>query len=409
MKEAKTSTPISSNDKNIRSPDRPSILFVTPSTPFAQCSGTEQRSSLIYQALAQVGDVHVVQLSEGNPPQRPKRVNDAAGTLVTVQIQPNIRSLSRYSPKPGLTAELEIALGRPLESYQLIVGRYLWPICQLLIPQYVPKIVDLDDFMYRYSREVPWSVSLTAERIKKFVAHRLAKRELGRFTAAFLVSELDRVEVCGLPTQLLPNIPLSIKSNPRPSPKNMRLLFVGSLWYRPNTDGINWFLDHVWSKVLRAKPETTLTLVGPASDTTRRHWERHSNVTAPGFVTDLDAVYAEASVVVVPIHSGGGSNIKVLECLGYRRPCVASKFTAQAFGDALCAGEHLLLADTADQFADQIIDVLRYPEDYETMVDQGYHLISTQFSRAMFTENVVKLVRHVLGASHRIATEKPLA
>ena len=378
----------------------PSILFVTPSTPFTQRSGTEQRSSLIYQALTQVGNVDVVLLTEGNPPQSATRVSSETGTQVTVQLQQNTRFFSRYRPQSSLTTEIEMALGRPLESYQLIVGRYLWPICQLLIPDHIPKIVDLDDFKYRYSQDAPWSVSLTAERIKKFISHHLAARELKRFSAAFLVSELDRSLVRNLPSQLLPNIPVCIKSNPSTSKNGKKLLFVGSLWYRPNADGINWFLDHVWPKVLRAEPESTLTLVGSAPDMMRRHWELHSNVSAPGFVNDLDAVYAQANVVVVPVHSGGGSNIKVLECLGHQRPCVASMFTAQAFGDALRGGEHLLLADSADQFADHIIDVLDYPERYETMADQGYRLVSSHFSKAMFAENVVAFVHRLIGVQH---------
>ena len=56
-------------------------------------------------------------------------------------------------------------------------------------------------------------------------------------------------------------------------------------------------------------------MIGAASPEIRSRWEKNAGVTAPGFVDNLDAVYGAAALVIVPIHVGGGSNIKVLEAL----------------------------------------------------------------------------------------------
>lgn len=381
-------------------PRRPSILFITPASPFSSRSGAEQRSLLMYNALSQCGDVDVLQLAEGTPAQAPTRTAIPTGTLVAVQVQPQANVLGRYRPKPGLTHETEVAFGRKLASYDLIVGRYLWPICQLVIPDSTKTIVDLDGFTYRYSPETPLSLPLLLERAKKTVAHHLAKRELGRFSAAYLVSELDRVEVQKMPTILLPNIPLTIKDNAGPRHDGKNVLFVGSFWYRPNADGVNWFLSKVWPPIMAAKPDANLTLAGTAPEGTRRQWELHPNVSAPGFVTDLDRAYAEANDVIIPIHSGGGSNIKVLENLGHRRPCVATPFTTKAFGPTLRADEHLLLADSAKKFADYVIEVIRKSNAYEAMAERGYSLVAANFSPAMFSEKVIHLIQQVTGTLH---------
>lgn len=389
----------SADDSSRNNNDQLSILFVTPSTPFARKSGTEQRSSLIYDALTQIGAVDVVLLTEGQPQQASYATSENGQTMVTVQAEANAHFLNRFAPRVDLTREIEEKLGRRLDSYQLIVGRYLWPICQLSIPKQTPTIVDLDDFRYRYAREIVWSPSLLKERIKKFIAFRLAKRELKRFTAAFLVSALDDVATRGLITQHLPNIPVSIKKQPTRPPHGKKLLFVGSLWYRPNSDGVNWFLDRVWPLVRRAEPAASIVLAGPASEEIRRQWERHPNVTAPGFVPSLEALYEDATVVVIPIHSGGGSNIKVLECLGYQRICVASRFTLGAFGTALQEGEHLLGAESADEFAEKVIGVLRQPTVYDAIAHQGYQLVSDRFSPEAFSRTVAELAQRTIGTS----------
>ena len=103
--------------------------------------------------------------------------------------------------------------------------------------------------------------------------------------------------------------------------------------------------------------------------------------------------------MVIPIHSGGGSNIKVLECLGYQRVCVASRFVLGAFGKALKEGEHLLGADSPDEFAEKVIDVLRHPEAYDTLARQGYRLVSDQFSPEAFARTVVQLAQQTIGTA----------
>ena len=127
-----------------------------------------------------------------------------------------------------------------------------------------------------------WSWALLKERAAKSIAHRLVRQQLQRFSGAFTVSEQDRRDVTGLPTAFLPNVPMHSQANPTPVPDNKNLVFVGSLWYRPNKDGIDWFLKHVWPQVHAQEPSATLTLAGAAPPTLRAQWETHAGVSAQG-------------------------------------------------------------------------------------------------------------------------------
>lgn len=369
----------------------PRILFVTPVSPFAMASGAEQRSGLMYQALCQLGPVDVVEISAGAA-DSVTTVQELGHTKVKLVVGGANLTLGRYQPKPRLNLALQDALGQALTQYRCVVARYLWPGCQLDIPASVPILVDLDDFKYRYGQDAAWSVATLKERMSKWLAHRLARRQLRRFTAAFAVSAADQAEVTELPSVFLPNVPLAQLAQPTPVPSSQKLLFVGSLWYRPNSEGVDWFLAKVWPQVLAANPGATLTLVGAAPAATRAAWAMHPRVAAPGFVDSLDDVYKQANLVIVPVHSGGGTNIKVLEALAHGRPCLVTQFVHTAFATAFVADQHLLVAAGPAAFAAAANQALASTAAMGALARQGHAKVAQLFTPQSFQDTVVQWV-----------------
>jgi glycosyltransferase involved in cell wall biosynthesis len=371
------------------------ILFISPVSPFSLASGSEQRSALIYDALTKLGKVDTLHLmSDKTTMVSCDQSNDQIRVTATLK-KPEF-SLSRYKPEADFTRKIEAALQMLLSNYDVVVGRYIWPICQLNIPKDVPIISDLDDFRYRYSPLSRSSPRTLLERTKKFLAERLASHQLHRFSAVFFASPRDQAELPTIRSAVLPNIPLRICTDPQFASHGKGILFVGSLWYRPNAEGIDWFLKMVWPQVLKAHPEATLTLVGAAPPRIRAQWERYPHVFAPGFVDDLAAAYSTSALVVVPIHSGGGTNIKVLEALGYGRPCVTTRFTHAAFADQLEANKHLLVADGVNDFAERCIQVLAEPGNATQVARSGYDRVVQHYTRDRFDQIVAGLVEKVI-------------
>lgn len=376
---------------------RPFILYITPATPISPKSGAEQRSALMYEALSLIGDVDILVLADGAYSQ--PRVTALPNQIVMIVSQKKgAWGLTRYHADSSFTDTVAALLPRPLHEYQLVIGRYLWPISQLVIPKNVPKIVDLDDFNYRYSREAGFSPQILAERIKKSFSHWLARHQLPQYSGGFVVNAQDRRAITQLPTRFLPNIAYGTLAKPifQTVVRGKNLLFVGSLWYRPNANGVNWFLKHVWPSVKNLMPEVQLTLVGAAPSTMRNHWEKYPSVTAPGFVEDLHEAYQQAALVIVPIHIGGGSNIKVIEALAHARPCIVTRLTADAFSNQLHHGQHFLVAANARQFTRCVLQVLQQPEAYSAMAVMGYNAVRDEFTAERFKAQVAGLVREVL-------------
>jgi len=362
-------------------PDR--ILLVSPASPFAPQSGAQQRTALLYEALQTRGQVDVLLLEP------------TAGASHLATARDGVRAhgfwhqpplgIGKFQPDAALNKALQAA-GLDLREYRLIVSRYLNPIAKLRIPPGVRTLVDLDDWGYHYS---PDRLGLAA-RLKSAFALRLATRQLPRFDAFFFVSARDQANHPELHSAILPNIPFNPPAQPFPQADSKTLLFVGSLWYSPNRQGIDRFLQRSWPVIKQVQPQAKLLLAGAATPALRRGWETHPDVSAPGFVDDLAAAYRDAAFTIAPIHSGGGTNIKILESLAYGRACVTTPHSASGFRNGL-ADAGLGVARDDAHFTRLCLDWLDDLPARASAAEDGYSQLEQHYTRDLFTERVAQL------------------
>jgi glycosyltransferase involved in cell wall biosynthesis len=247
-------------------------------------------------------------------------------------------------------------------------------------------VVDLDDWGYRYA---PSRLALAAQ-LKSIYAAWLAQRQLKRFDAFFFVSQRDQAIHPELKSARLPNIPLNPPARPLPQTDSPTLLFVGSLWYAPNREGIGRFLARCWPSIKAAQPHARLLLAGVAPPAVRQAWGRHPDVSAPGFVEDLGEVYRNAALTIAPIYSGGGTNIKILESLAYGRVCVTTPHCASALESDLASIGRGIAQDDAG-FAQLCIAWLGNIDSRRNEAEKGHAQIEKHYTRALFVERVTQL------------------
>lgn len=109
-------------------------------------------------------------------------------------------------------------------------------------------------------------------------------------------------------------------------PRRPICIFVGAD-NSANRDGLSWFLRDVWPRVIAARPEAGLHIIGAVGNSAGG--EALKGVVVKGFVDDLDAAYAEASVAVTPLLFGSGVKIKLIEGLAAGLPSVATSVGAE--------------------------------------------------------------------------------
>lgn len=139
---------------------------------------------------------------------------------------------------------------------------------------------------------------------------------------------------------------------PLPARVENGCVFVGALDYRPNVDGICWFVREVWPAIRRRRPDCTLTLVGRRPAPAVRQLADSPGVWVIGQVPDVRPYVAQAAVVVVPLRIARGLQNKVLEALAMGKATVASPPALAAL--ATQPGAHLLSAAAPEEWVDAI-------------------------------------------------------
>jgi polysaccharide biosynthesis protein PslH len=140
-----------------------------------------------------------------------------------------------------------------------------------------------------------------------------------------------------------------------------RILFLGSLDWRPNLDALGLMLDTIFPEVRAALPGACLDVVGrnPSDQLIRRVMETegarlHANV------ADVRPFLARSGVLAVPLRIGGGSRLKILEALATGLPVVSSRVGAE--GLDLIPTVHLDVVDQPELLAPALIAAIQYPE-----------------------------------------------
>jgi glycosyltransferase involved in cell wall biosynthesis len=177
------------------------------------------------------------------------------------------------------------------------------------------------------------------------------------------VTEEDRKAVRGSGNEHHPRdriIPIAIDPFARRPVKGshpFRVTFLGGMHWPPNSEGISWFAERVWPRVAAAVPSSVLTLIGEAPPRELCRQGSNSRVEVTGHISDLEQYLSETAVFVVPIRSGAGMRVKILDAWCWGLPVVSTSVGAE--GIKTVAGENLLIADDEKSLVDSVVRVMR--------------------------------------------------
>jgi len=180
----------------------------------------------------------------------------------------------------------------------------------------------------------------------------------------------------------------------------LQLLFVGTLSYRPNADGIIWFVQNVWPSLhRRLQGRVDLKIVGfdPPNDVVELG--SHPDVEVLGPVDDLAPVYAACNVVIVPIFSGSGTRIKILEAFAFSRPIVTTPIGCE--GLDLIHDYHAMIAQTDDAFVDVITELAHSPGKRRAIALAGREYGVENFSHTVVSNRVKAIILQFMDVDRR--------
>jgi glycosyltransferase involved in cell wall biosynthesis len=177
-----------------------------------------------------------------------------------------------------------------------------------------------------------------------------------------------------------------------------RVLFLGSLDWRPNLDAVRLFLDDIFPAVRGRVPTATLAVVG-------RHppdWLRRRAAATPGVelfadVPDVRPFLATCGMLAVPLRIAGGSRLKILEALAAGTPVVST--TVGAEGLSLVPGRDYVRADGPAEVADAIVRGIRSPDELQDTAEAGRRAVLAGYDWGPLADRLDRVWRRTARAS----------
>jgi polysaccharide biosynthesis protein PslH len=366
---------------------RPRILYLSPCWPHAPTHGGQLRALHIGRALKEVGDVRLLTVATDDADEMTRRLTceefDWRGDIPAASLPdrswrgrlgraldpriPHTNGLVAPNGATGLlgplVAEADLVWFGRLRSAS-VFPRWSWP----------RSVVDIDDLPSAQAE----AEALSAPGVRRMITaifHRwveLRRQRLlpERFTVLAVTSEQDRA---GLPpaaaVHVIPNgfeRPL-LEPHRRPAVPP-RLGFIGLLDHEPNREGLAWFCRHCWPQISARMPGARLRLVGTGTDGPLR--PTAAGIDGLGWLANPAAEMATWSALVVPIRTGGGTRIKILD--GFSRMCPVISTTFGARGHDVAHGQELLLADSPRSFVQACVQVSLDPVGATAMADRAW-------------------------------------
>jgi glycosyltransferase involved in cell wall biosynthesis len=238
---------------------------------------------------------------------------------------------------------------------------------------------------------------------------RWERKWVRRSTACVAMSEVDAVILRHMapqtPVYVVPNgVDVSAFARPPGARERKGMVFFGTLGYVPNREAALYFCRNILPRIRARNPDVTLTIIGGRAPDDVVALGSLPGVEYHGFVDDVRPYLWEAAVCVVPLLSGGGTRLKILEALAAGCPVVSTSLGAE--GLHLRAGRDLLLADDVDFFAHQVLRILEQKRLAERLSRQGHETTRSRYDWHSITPLLEQVYGDVLdgntGALHML-------
>ena len=374
---------------------RRKALFLSPEAPYPAIGGGPLRSASLLEYMRRDHAVHAIVFRQpGDPDPRsafpPVERLDVLdlpyhSKRAAARIRRNLlRAIRGRPPLIDRFAGFEHALSALLEGrhYDLAIVEHFWcaPYIGLMRKHSTRTILDLHNIESAWHESLARSErGLRAAALTRFAsaARRLERDLLPQFDDILVASPQEADRVRGLaPEARITVYPNALPETPAPKRlEREEVVFSGNLEYAPNVQAIRFFRDHIWPS-LRVRPGLKWKIVGKNPEAVRKLVDGDPQIELTGFVKDAVAELAASQVAVVPLLSGSGTRVKILEAWAAETPVVSTSLGAEGLGTR----EHLRIADCPSDFVAAISGLLDSPAERRRLGMAGRKLFEQRYT-----------------------------
>jgi glycosyltransferase involved in cell wall biosynthesis len=186
-----------------------------------------------------------------------------------------------------------------------------------------------------------------------------------------------------------------------------RLVFTGNFKYPPNRHAAQYFLEDIFPRIRREVPEAKFMAVGNGAARALAGYQGRAGFEAVDFVPDLRPYLAKASVAVAPLTVGAGVSNKLAEGFAVGTAVVATRL---ACGDLpVKSGQELLIPEGAEEFAKQVVKLLRDAGLRRKLAIHARVLVEQQYDWGIVSGKMEAVMERLLGKGSEQASQDTFA
>ncbi|HKS40978.1 MAG TPA: glycosyltransferase family 4 protein [Blastocatellia bacterium] len=251
-----------------------------------------------------------------------------------------------------------------------------------------------------WQRQAQHEPNLVKRLLFKLEAAKMTRYEhaaVKRFHQVIAVSEHDREQMSAMtdPSRISV-VPTGVdlkqyRASATASATEKLVIFVGSMDWEANIDGVDYFCREVWPAVKKSVPAARLRIVGRNPHQRVKRWVNDS-IEVTGTVASVVEHYQQAAVNIVPLRIGGGTRLKIYEAMATGKATVSTSIGAE--GLDVEDGRDILLADTAAKFADSVVKLLA-DEQLRQQIETAAARKAAQYDWMMIADRFYEVLSRV--------------
>ncbi|MFN0167907.1 MAG: glycosyltransferase family 4 protein [Bryobacteraceae bacterium] len=376
---------------------RPRALILAPESPYPLIGGGALRSASVLEFLTQHFEVDLIVFQQPGGPDPSDLIDHPhVGQVhairlpfhsrdpVTKVVRNGIRVLKQRPPLIDRFSGFESQIAGFLQGrrYDLGVIEHFWcaHYVQVMEEHCARLVLDLhnvESVWHDRCAEAdsrvggPFLPLRLAHEVFRDACVELERRYLPRFSCVLTTSAADADQV----RRISPGVRLSVYPNAVPLveqpvyPETDTIAFSGSFDYEPNRTAVRYFRREIWPMLRHRWPTLRWRLIGRHPGSIADLIAGDSRIECSGPIEDAVGELARSKIAVVPLLSGSGTRLKIIEAWAAGRAVVSTTIGAE--GLPVSPGANIVLADGADAFSEAVCGLLRDPERRQALGAAG--------------------------------------
>jgi glycosyltransferase involved in cell wall biosynthesis len=188
-------------------------------------------------------------------------------------------------------------------------------------------------------------------------------------------------------------------------PHSRQIVFTGSMDWLPNEDAILYLSESILPKIRVQEPGAAVWVVGRSpSQKLRDVGAKKVGIHVTGTVEDVRPYIAESQVYIVPLRIGGGTRIKIFEAMSMGKAVVSTSVGAE--GLPVEHTKNIILADSPEEFASQVVRLLRDQRAREAIGRAARKLVEENYSWASVARSFEGVLHRAMEARIRCSSAR---